>query len=160
MSGAGTGGATTADAAVSSATDGPSFSSDQCRWEGYGIGPLGAGQCNTQHLMAHSWMECSVSGGMATMQRDLVDQCAADQADEVQTLCCFQGGVPPAAATPVGTLYGAADSVTVADAPANRGAFLSAAVAKCGQQGLGLGDWSLLYAPDGTTPEVLRIGCH
>jgi hypothetical protein len=68
--------------------------------------------------------------------------------------------VPPAADTPVGTLYGAAERVTAADAAANRGAFLAAAVAKCGQQGLGLGDWSMLYAPDGTTPEVLRVGCH
>jgi hypothetical protein len=83
MGGTGGGGVGAADAAVSSAADGSSYSSDQCRWEGYGIGPLGAGQCNTQHLMAHSWMECSVSGGMATMQRDLVDQCTAEQADEV-----------------------------------------------------------------------------
>jgi hypothetical protein len=158
--GAGAGGVATADAAVSSAADGSPYSSDQCRWEGYGIGPLGAGQCDTQHLMAHSWMECSVSGGVATMQRNLVDQCTAEQADEVQTLCCFKGRVPPAAETPVGTLYGAAERVTVADAPANRGAFLAAAVAKCGQLGLGLGDWSMLYAPDGTTPEALRVGCH
>jgi hypothetical protein len=158
----GTGGAgmAAADAGVSSATDGPTFSSDECRWEGYGIGPLGAGQCNTQHLMVHSWLECSVSGGVANGQRSIVDQCTAEQADEVQTLCCFQGGVPPAEGTPVGSLYGAVELVTVADAVANRGAFLSGAAARCSQQGLRLGDWSMLYAPDGTTPQVLRVGCH
>jgi hypothetical protein len=149
-----------ADAGVPSATDGPTFSSDECRWEGYGIGPLGAGQCDTQHLMAHSWLECSVTGGVATSQRSILDQCMADQADEVQTLCCFQGGVPSAEGTPVGSLYGSVERVTVDDAAASRGAFLSAAAAKCSQQGLRLGDWSMLYGPDGTTPQVLHVGCH
>jgi len=149
-----------AGAGLSSAADGTSYSIDQCRWEGYGIGPLGAGQCNTQHLMAHSWMECSVGGGVGATQRDIVDQCTADEADEVQTLCCFQGGVPPAAETAVGTLYGAVELVTANDATSNRGAFLAAATAKCAQQGLHLGDWSMLYARDGTTPEVLRVGCR
>jgi hypothetical protein len=157
---AGIAGEPAVDGGASSADGASSYSVDQCRWEGYGIGPLGAGQCNTQHLMAHSWMECSVGGGVGNMQRDIVDQCTADQADEVQTLCCFQSGVPPAAQTAVGTLYGAVELVTIDDAPANRGAFLAAAVAKCGQQGLDLGDWSMLYAYDGTTPEVLRVGCH
>jgi hypothetical protein len=134
--------------------DGPAAN---CRWEGYGIGPLGAGQCDTMHLLAHSAAECFGEHGTVTEKRDVSDQCASE-ADEVQFLCCFPDGVPPAASTAAINSLG--DLLTQNDPPQSRTEILARAADTCAQRGARLGDWSLRYTADSVTPDVLRFACH
>jgi hypothetical protein len=128
-----------------------------CRWQGYGIGPLGRGQCQTEHLLAHSAEDCDASGGVPSTTRNVIDQCAGGEADEVQALCCFPGVIPAAGDTPVGTLDRLDQRLL---GPASRDELVSEAADGCVARGMILEDWSVLYAPDGTTAEALRFGCR
>jgi hypothetical protein len=142
--------------AVWGAFDGPA---ENCRWEGYGIGPLGAGQCFIQHLAAHSANECFREGGFPFASRNIVDQCATE-ADEVQVLCCFANGIPAPAV--VSIVFAPSETAMVLESvqPESRADLLSHAADTCTQSGMRLEDWSLRYAADGTTPDVLRFTCH
>jgi hypothetical protein len=128
-----------------------------CRWEGYGIGPLGAGQCDTQHLFEHSAAECFGEHGTATDKRDVLDQCASE-ADEVQFLCCFADGVPPIESTAAINSLG--DVLAHIAPPPSRVEIMSRAAEVCVHRGARLGDWSLRYDADGLTPDGLRFACH
>ena len=149
-------GAVTDAIAVWGAFDGPS---QNCRWEGYGIGPLGAGQCLIQHLLAHSADECSHEGGQFFASRDVVDQCATE-ADEVQVLCCFANGIPDPALVSIVFAPNETAMVLASVPPESRADLLSHAADTCTQGGMRLEDWSLRYGADGATPEVLRFTCH
>ena len=145
----------TSDAGSTDDTDG---SSSNCRWLGYGIGPLGAGQCSTEHLGAHSWQACMAFGGQAKGQRNVVDQCSNQQADEVQMFCCFADGELPTDG-PTATVVPLPEHLTN-DALASREVFVAAAADTCAQSSHRLGDWSVLYGADGATPEQLRFMCY
>jgi hypothetical protein len=128
-----------------------------CRWLGYGIGPLGAGQCDSRHLMVHSVRECSAEHGSANGSfRAIPDQCI-DNGDEVQSLCCYAEGIPDA--SPPDSSSVLRDMLAQTDPPLSRADLLAQAAATCAQSGMRLGDWSLRYAADGTTPDLLRFQC-
>jgi len=109
------------------------------------------------HLLAHSPAECFGEHGTVTETRDVVDQCASE-ADEVQFLCCFAGGLPPAAST--AAVSELTDLLTQSDPRESRAEIIARATDVCAQRGSRLIDWSLRYAADGVTPDVLRFACH
>jgi len=133
--------------------------SPHCRWQGYGIGPSGQTQCNTVHLNAHSARECFEIGGQVAGGRTVSGRCQ-DQAEEVQMSCCFAGPFPPATVT-AGPAAGALDEHVSATAPGTTRADLAARAEQvCVARGVHLGDWSVLYGPDGVSADVLRFYCH
>ncbi|HEY8925386.1 MAG TPA: hypothetical protein VIU64_13460 [Polyangia bacterium] len=133
--------------------DGPP---ENCRWQGYGIGPLGAGQCASMHLLEHSTLECTTDHGTLAGFRAIADQCVND-GDEVQVLCCFVDGVPGGLPDPLKLVP---EQLVQGDPPLSRADILARAAETCAQRSSHLGDWSLRYAADGVTPDVLRFGCR
>jgi hypothetical protein len=154
-------GATDADAQVTipSGSDASDVRTDDCRWVGYGIGELGHGQCDTQHLLAHAAAECSGLGGQPTAFRDVADQCVS-QADEVQVFCCFGGSGIPTVATPVAGPSLLNEHETPDGAVLTRNEVLANLAQTCAQRGQRLGDWSILYGADATSPDAVWFSCR
>jgi hypothetical protein len=131
---------------------------ENCRWQGYGIGPLGSGQCSWMHLFEHSLRECDAEhGAWYGQMRSIVDACLGE-GDEAQVLCCFADGVPDPQLTD--SVNSVGKLLTQSDPPSTRTDMLARAAEMCAQSSGRLGDWSLRYAADGTTPDALRFGCR
>jgi len=129
-----------------------------CRWLGYGIGPLGAGQCFSMHLMEHAVFECATEhGALNGAPRAISDQCVNDS-DEVQVLCCYAEGIPDASSTDTSKVL--RETLVQSDPPLSRTDILARAAATCAQSTMHMGDWSLRYAADGLTPDLLRFECQ
>ena len=132
-----------------------SLDSANCRWEGYGIGSAGKSQCDTQHLTSHAYAQCVGAGGKPDGSRVVSGECPTN-AGEVEVHCCYEGGLPAASDTPIAMTSGSMPG-RLAPGPgedASRAALLARAAASCV-----VGDWNALYAPDGTSVEMLRFGC-
>lgn len=128
-----------------------------CRWLGYGIGPLGAGQCYAMHLLEHAVFECETEhGSLNGAPRAIADQCVNDS-DEVQVLCCYAEGIPDASST--ATSKALQETLVQSDPPLSRADFLARAADTCAQSARHMGDWSTRYAADGVTPDLLRFAC-
>jgi len=144
----------TSDGGASPSTDG---GPENCRWQGYGIGSLGSGQCVFMHLFEHSAAECSAQhGSLSGAPRAIPDQCVSES-DEVQVLCCYADGIPDANATNTSKVL--TQELVQGDPPLSRADILARAAEACAPGGQRLGDWSLRYAADGVTPDVLRFQC-
>jgi len=128
---------------------------ENCRWIGYGIGPIGAGQCFSMHLLEHAAPECG-TGVLYGQPRGVPDQCVSDS-DEAQVLCCFVDGVPAGLPDPYNLLP---EQLVQTDPPLGRAEILARAADTCAQRSKRLGDWSVRYAVDGVTPDVFRFGCR
>ena len=146
-----------AEAGVADATatpgsfDGPP---ENCRWIGYGIGPLGAGQCFWMHLFGHAASECG--GVLDGLPRGVPDQCVSDS-DEAQVFCCYADGIPAGLPEQLNLLP---EQLVQTDPPLGRADILARAADTCAQRSKTLGDWSVRYAADGITPDVFRFGCR
>jgi hypothetical protein len=103
--------------------------------------------------------ECSGEGGQAFASRNIVDQCTTE-ADEVQVLCCFANGIPDPALVSIVFAPSETAMVLPGAPPESRAELLTHAADTCTQSGTHLEDWSLRYATDGMTPDVLRFTCH
>jgi hypothetical protein len=136
------------------AGEGTTYPPENCRWLGYGIGPPGQGQCDTNsHLLAHGARQCLGIGGEPIDSRNVSGSCAMGN-EEAQLLCCFAGGIPPLDATPTELERHAVP----AGVSATRGDLIAGAVAQCG--GALLGDWSVIYQQDGVSAAFLWFSCR
>jgi hypothetical protein len=162
------GGPVGSEALVGALPDGAVPPTGNCRWRGYGIGGgydgtagFRPGQCDTRHLQAHAFVQCTSMGGEPRAQRDVVDQCADSQADEVQMLCCFSDGVSPVGETPVPN-DGA--SFTKRELPSSRALarweLVARAADRCKMENAALGDWDLVYEADGVTVALIDFFCR
>jgi len=77
--------------------------------------------------------------------------------EEVQVSCCFAGGVPALAGTAGPGNLGPGIAPTTARA--TRDDLLGRAEASCTQDGVGLGDWSVIYQQDGAAAAILWFSC-
>jgi hypothetical protein len=133
--------------------------SASCRWQGYGIGPAGQPQCNSAHLLAHSARECFEIGGQVAAGRNINGSCQ-EQAEEVQVSCCFAGALPPATATAEPTAFALDQRISAGASGTARADLTARAEDDCVARGAHLGDWSVLYRPDGASADVLRYLCR
>jgi len=110
------------------------------------------------HLLEHAVVACETEhGSLNGAPRALSDQCANDS-DEVQVLCCYVEGIPDASST--GTSKLLQEKVVQSDPPLSRADIVARAAATCAQSAMRMGDWSLRYAADGITPDLMRFGCE
>ena len=143
--------------------DGSVFAPEQCRWEGYGIGAPPDMQCDQRHLFPHAVEACLAVGGSfpdgtAIVTRDVSGACTSGP-QEVQVLCCFRGALPTAEDVPVSPLRPRDRHVSSSGAAASSGDLVTIAQTDCLDANLSLGDWSVLYGPDGVSAQFIRFYC-
>jgi len=108
--------------------------------------------------MEHAVLECATEHGAPNgALRAISDQCVNDS-DEAQVLCCYAEGIPDATATDGSTVW--RGTLVQSDPPLSRTDILARAAATCAQSAMQMGDWSLRYAADGLTPDLLRYECQ
>lgn len=130
-----------------------------CRWQSYGIGPVGMLQCSRQHLLAHAAVLCIELEGQPIEVKEVPGECVGE-ASEVIALCCFESAAPPPEEIPSGgpsrSLFERYESTA---GRVSRTELVTEAGKVCVMRGQRLGDWSVIYGADLTSASVIRFYC-